>query len=424
MKKIFIFSLLFLIGGVANAQTFSDVFHDKSMRFDYYHCGDSTSEAFFYEKIVEEPYWGGSKVNLVDEAGYGNHLFKVIDKESGDLLYSRGYCSLFNEWQHTEEANTSRKGYKESLVFPYPKNDVVLEIYTRNFANGEFVKQFSKDIDPEYFQIIPHRAKGEVFDIEVNGDAATSIDIVVLSEGYTTDKKDKFVKDVERFAESLWAYSPFKEERKRFNVRAVWCGDGFGDGISIPKDDVWVNTPLNAKFYTFDSERYQMVDDLQVVRDYAANAPYDYIYILSNSTKYGGGGIYNFYGISSANHESLTAEVYVHEFGHLFMGLADEYEGDSEEMYNLEVEPWEENITTLVDFKSKNWSRMIGHKVEIPTEICDANKDVVGVYEGAGYVKKGAYRPWLECIMRSLNGTVFCPVCQDALKRHIDFLAK
>ena len=424
MKQISFFFLFLLLGGYVSAQTFSDSFADKSMRFDYYHCGNDQSESFFFEKIIEEPYWGGSRISLIDEAEYGNHIFKIVDKESGVVLYSRGYCSLFNEWQHTEEATTCDKGYKESLVFPYPKSDVVLEIYTRNFANGEFVKKFSKDIDPEDYQIIPHKTKGEVFDIEVNGDVATSIDIVILSEGYATDKKDKFIADADKFAKALWKYSPFKEERKRFNVRAVWCGDGYDDGISIPKDDVWRNTPLGAKFYTFDSERYQMVDNFQVVRDYAANAPYDYIYILSNSTKYGGGGIYNFYGISSANHESLTSEVYVHEFGHLFMGLADEYEGNSSEMYNLEVEPWEENITTLVDFDKKDWSRMVDSKSSIPTKVWAENEGVVGVYEGAGYVTKGVYRPWLECLMRSLDKRVFCPVCQSALQKQINYLTK
>lgn len=425
MRLLSILILSILFGSELYAQTFSDKFHDKTMRFDYYHCGDSETEEFFYDKIVEEPYWGGSKVSLIDEAEYGNHIFKVIDKASGKVLYSRGYCSLFNEWQHTDEATSCRKGYKEAIVFPFPKEDVILEIYTRNFANGEFVKKFSKDIEPDSFQISPHKVKAKSFDVEINGEVSKSIDLVLLSEGYATDKKERFLADAERFAEAMWSFSPFKEMRHKFNIRAVWCGDGYENGVSIPKDDFWVNTPLGAKFYTFDSERYQMVDDLQVVRDYAANAPYDFIYILSNSDKYGGGGIYNFYGISSANHESLSSEVYVHEFGHLFMGLADEYDGNSAEMYNQKVEPWEENITSLVDFDRKEWSKMVKDGVAIPTEVCASNEDVIGVYEGAGYVTKGLYRPWMDCIMKSLKETDgFCPVCQAALKRQIEFLTK
>lgn len=419
MKIIVVFLLFIFNVSTLYSKSFSDRFIDKTMRFDYYHCGNSEQEYFFFDKIVKEPYWAGSKVSLIDEKEYGNHFFVIKDKDSDEVIYSRGYGSLFNEWQYTSEARECDKGYKESIIFPFPKEDVILEIYTRNSATGKFEKKFSKDINPLSYQILSHQSKGMVFDIEINGEISKTIDLVLLSEGYRTDEKDKFIADSKKFAESLWAYSPFKEERKNFNVRAVWCGDGFGSGVSVPKDDLWVNTPLGAKFYTFDSERYQMVDDLQIVRDYAANAPYDYIYILTNSEKYGGGGIYNFYGISSVNHESLTAEVYVHEFGHLFVGLADEYDGNSEAMHNSKIEPWEENITSLVNLEQKDWSKMIADGVKVPTEVSVENENVVGVYEGAAYVKKGLYRPWINCIMRSLKDTKFCPVCQNALKKQI-----
>lgn len=426
MKKLFflISALLFVL--TSYAQSFEDNFYDKTMRFDYFHCGNNKSEEFYFKEIKEEPFWGGTRVNLIDKTEYGNLFFKIIDKKRGELIYSNGFNSLFNEWQHTKEALKSNKGYNESLIFPYPKNDIIIEIYSRNFNTTKFEKKFELEITSNHYQTIPHKKNDtEVIDIEINGETQNTIDIVLLSEGYSKKNKAKFINDAKIFRESLFSFSPFKDRRTKFNIRAVWCGDQYDDGVSIPKDSVWHKTPLGSKFYTFDSERYQMVNDFQIVRDYAANAPYDFIYILTNSEKYGGGGIYNFYGISSANHSTLTKEIYVHEFGHLFLGLADEYEGGSEPMYNLKTEPWEQNITTLIDFNSKEWSKMVDKSTKIPTSINESNKNIVGVYQGAAYQNHGIYRPWLNCIMRHLNDTKgFCPVCNHVLMKHIDYLSE
>ena len=197
--------------------------------------------------------------------------------------------------------------------------------------------------------------------------------------------------------------------------------------MTIPGEHIWRRTALKGAYYTFDSERYQMVEDFQNVRDIAAHVPYDYIYILSNTQKYGGGGIYNFYGISAAHHPTRTGKIYVHEFGHVLLGLGDEYVGNVSynDMYPLDVEPWEENLTTLVDFERKDWYRMLDAKTQIPTPLNTKDMQALGVYEGGGDVQKGVYRPWQNCLMNNLHKTdQFCPVCTHAIQKQIDFLCK
>lgn len=415
-------ALYITLGGIA-AQEFDKFFEYRTMRVDYTRGGDCSGETLLFNRTLCEGEWAGNRKNLVDTLEYGNHLFKVIDKQSGCVIYSRGYCSLFNEWQHTEEALKTSKAYLESVTFPYPKNNVIVEFYSRDGKNI-FQKTYQIEIDPKSYQIVVqgHRDDYEIFDIEINGPSDKCVDIVLLGEGYGTSELEKFKKDCQFFAESLFAYSPFSDRRKEFNIRSVWCGDGFDSGVSIPGDNVWKNTPLGAKFYTFDSERYQMVDNFQRVRDYASPAPYDYVYILSNTSKYGGGGIYNMYAITSTDH-TLTKQIHVHEFGHQLLGLGDEYVGGADELYDLSVEPWEENLTTLTDFKSKMWSEMVDPSTEIPTPANKSNEGTIGVYEGGGYVSKGVYRPWVNCMMNNLKASEgFCPVCAKAINNYIDFM--
>lgn len=194
--------------------------------------------------------------------------------------------------------------------------------------------------------------------------------------------------------------------------------------MTIPGERVWRNTACGASFYTFGSERYQMVDDFQRLRDIAAHVPYDYIYVLSNTQKYGGGGIFNFYGISAAHHPTRTGKIYVHEFGHLLLGLGDEYVGTTsyDDMYARDVEPWEANLTTLVGFEDKFWKAMVPAGTPVPTPDTPEYEGVVGVFEGGGYAAKGVYRPWRNCLMNNLHRTdEFCPVCTKAICDYIEF---
>lgn len=424
MKTISILFLLFFTGILSSRAQFEQYFLDKTLRFDYYHCGNHNTQEYFFDELKEEPYWAGSRVSLIDTNGYGNQLFKIIDKASGREIYRRGYCTLFNEWQSTAEAQQIHKAMPESVVFPYPKNPVILEIYARN-RKGIFEKKFEQEIDPYSYFIRQFTPQYETFEVSYSGRPENRVDLVLIPEGYTSNEKEKFISACQNFAKEFFSYSPYKENAGRFNIRAVWA-PSMESGVTLPGEHVWRNTAAKAQFYTFDSERYQMIEDFQGLRDIAAHVPYDYIYVLSNTQKYGGGGIYNFFGISAAHHPSSTGKIYVHEFGHLFLGLGDEYTGNVSynEMYPTDVEPWEENLTTLVDLEKKDWKNMIEERTPIPTPNTDKYRNKVGAFEGGAYVSKGVYRPSPTCLMKEFTTDQFCPVCTHAIVKYIDFLCR
>ncbi len=429
MKKLLLLIMSAVIVSPLNAaekepSRFDRFFTEGTMRINLQHCGDATSEEYFLEDIVRDSYWGGSKKYLIDTLGYGFQHLRVYDAATDSLIYSRGYCTIFNEWQATPQAQTTRKSYPESVILPYPKAAVRVEITARDKSRNE-KRIFSHTIDPSDYQIVRPQERYETFDVIYNRPSDKAIDIAILSEGYTADQKELFEQNCREFAEAILSFSPFKENRRRFNFRAVWVPSK-ESGVSMPGENYWRNTALGARFYTFYSERYQIVNDFRRVRQVAAAVPYDYIYILSNSQKYGGGGIYNFYGISSAADPSNHLKVYVHEFAHLFMGLADEYVGGAEEgLYDLSVEPWEENITTLKEFDKKAWSRMIDDKTPVPTPAEKRYENTLGVFEGGGYNEKGIYRPAMKCLMNSFGGVEeFCPVCKAALSKTIRTLSE
>lgn len=423
MKYIFSLFIVLLVVSKSDAK-FSKLFDDKTLRLDYYHCGNADSEHFYFDELIQEPYWAGSENNLIDEMAYGNHLLEVRLTETGELIYSKGFGTLFDEWQTTPEAKTTDCCYPESVIMPFPKEKVLVSISSRN-KHGEFEKQFEYPVDPNSYFIKKEREKLPVFDVVKSGEPSKKVDVVLLPEGYTADQKELFEADCRKFAEEMFTYSPYSENKNKFNIRGVWAPSN-EVGPDIPGKDIWNKTRLNGSYYTFDSERYLMIDDFQGVRDVAGNAPYDYIYILANTEKYGGGAIYNFYGISAAHHVDETGKIYIHEFGHLFAGLGDEYIGGVEysDFYSTSVEPWEPNLTTLIDF-GKKWKNMLPERAEIPTPAKERNAEKLGVYEGGGYVSKGVYRPWINCMMNNLHTIdVFCPVCQRAIQEMIDFNCK
>ncbi|MEG0795890.1 MAG: M64 family metallopeptidase [Odoribacter sp.] len=426
IQKTILFLCLLSFFDIQGVQAqFEKYFFDKTMRFDYYHCGNQKEQTYFFDELKEEPYWAGSKISLLDTTGYGVQLFKIRDKATGKEIYSRGFCTLFNEWQTTAEAQTIQKAMPEAVIFPYPKNAVTIEIYARNRA-GVFEKKFQQDIQPDSYFIRPFTAQYETFEVAYNGPSDHRVDLVLIPEGYSDNEKDKFVIACKEFANDLFRYSPYKENATRFNIRAVWAPSK-ESGVTLPGEHIWRNTATHAQFYTFDSERYQMIEDYQGLRDIAAHTPYDYIYVLSNTQKYGGGGIFNSFGISAAHNSGNRGKIYVHEFGHVLLGLGDEYVGNVSynEMYPTDVEPWEANLTTLVDFDRKDWKKMIAAQTPIPTPATFHSKNQIGVYEGGGYVNKGVYRPSPTCLMKEFNGTdEFCPVCKKAIQDYIHFLCR
>jgi len=395
-------------------QDFDTWFGEGAMRIDLVFSGTSGETSYALTGIRKEPFYSGSHSVLIDPFDYGDHLLLVRDLQSGTPIYSQTYCTLFREWQTTSEADTVRRAFTHVVRFPWPRSPVSVEIHDRDKA-GVFRFTWSGSFDPgSYFIDRVQPLKFEAVDLELNGPPEWKVDLLFLAEGYTETEMDKFIADARRSMEHIFSEEPFKSNRTSFNVRAVKSISD-DSGTDVPGAGIWKRTIMNSNFYTFGIERYMTTLDYKSVCDVAANAPCDQIYILVNTSKYGGGGMYNLYAISAADNEDSRA-VLVHEFGHAFAGLADEYY-ESEVAYNdffpLEVEPWNPNLTTLVDFDSK-WGDLIPEGTPVPTPSEERYMKTVGVFEGGGYVSKGVFRPMIDCLMHS-NEAPFCPVCQHAV---------
>ncbi|RLD81937.1 MAG: peptidase M64 [Bacteroidetes bacterium] len=424
MKKIIVI-LAVIFSYQASAQiNFNDFFLSKTLRFDYTRAGNSDTSFVYFEQLKEEPYWGGSEVNLIDKFNFGDYRIMLYDSTGNKLIYSRGYSTLFREWIETEEAVKLSRSYYESVVMPFPKNKAILKLQNRNRKNV-FHTVFEYTINPkDYFIVKDKTDKYSIEKIYGSGKPETSLDIVVLPEGYTLQEMSKFKKDVARFITYFFKVPPFKENKNKVNFWMV-NAPSEESGTDIPGNGIWKNTVLNTHFYTFKSERYLTTRDVKQIRDLAAYAPYDQIYILVNSKKYGGGGIYNYYNLCISDHQD-SEQVFTHEFGHAFAALADEYHygvDNADEMYNMNVEPWQVNITNLVDFESK-WKNMVDKNTPIPTPDTKEYKNKLGAFEGAGYVEKRMYRPMHDCKMRSNQVNEFCPVCLKAVTEMLEFYTK
>lgn len=403
---------------------YSDYFTDNSLRLDYYHTGTSDSEQILFKEIRKEAFWGGSKTNLTDKFGYGSYLVKVIDKKSNKLIFSYGYCSLFEEWQFTEEAKSINKGFPESIIIPFPKNEIIIELYKRQFADNSFIKIFDFIVKPDNVFINSEQTvTAETKKIHYSTESDKALDLVFIGDGYTNSEINNFYSDVNSMVEYLFSVPPFKDNKDKINIWAV-AAESSESGTDVPQDGVWKSTALNTNFNTFGSDRYLTSSDYHAIRNYAGLAPCDQICIIVNTNIYGGGGIYNFWNISSAKNE-YSHEVFSHELGHSLGALGDEYydsEVATEDIYNKNTEPYQANLTTLIDFESK-WKDMMSADTKIPTEVHSNNMNTVGVYEGGGYQSKGIYRPYINCKMKAL-GYDFCPVCQRTLTNVIKYYSE
>ena len=304
---------------------------------------------------------------MIDPFNYGNFKYEIFDAVDNTLIYSRGFCTLFQEWQTTSEAKTMERSFYEVATMPYPKNKVRFKLSLRE-RNGNFSKLYETEIDPSDYYIRKEKTvNAEVTKIYDAGDPHQCVDLAFIAEGYKADEMTKFREDVKKMADVLFAEKPFSEYRNKINIWAVEAVSE-DSGTDIPGDKVYVNTVLEFKLLYFGTDRYLTTQDIKSVNDYAAVAPHDNIIVLINSTKYGGGGVYNYYSGTTAGN-ALSPKVFVHEFGHGFAGLADEYYSSSvayDEFYPLNVEPWEPNITTMVNFGSK-WKNMIAKETPVPT---------------------------------------------------------
>lgn len=414
-------TMLVLITSCQSEIKFDDYFLKKSLRIDYDISGNSKSEQVFFHSLKKQALWSGNYKNMIDIFNYGNLRFKLYDKASNKLIYSKGFNSLFQEWQATPEAKKVNKSYYHVNIMPFPKKKAIYILEKRNKL-GKFEELFKMEIDPtDYFILDESALKFKSSLIHGSHKPSEAVDIAFIAEGYTKDEMQKFRSDVKRMATYLFKVKPYDKYEEYFNFYAI---ESYSQesGTDIAGKHIYKNTIANTGFYTFDTERYLTTTDLKSLHDIAENVAYDQIFVLVNTKKYGGAGFYNYYNTCSSDNK-YTEEVFSHEFGHGFVGLADEYYTSGvafDEYYNTKIEPWEPNITSLVDFSTK-WEDMLDKKTLIPTSREETNKDVLGVFEGGGYTSKGIYSPMQDCKMKSNNKKQLCPVCQRATERIILF---
>ncbi len=407
------------------ASSYSDFFTENACRVDFHFCGNAHQTLVYLDGVKQETYWGGRRNHLDADLNLGDFRFRVLDSLTQKVIYCNGFSALFREWQSTPEAATTSKSFEQAIQFPYPKRSVVLLIEKRTDFD-QWQELFRYNLFPSD-KLIDRRAprKVPVNTICKNTTPDKGIDIAVIAEGYTAAEQEKFYKDAQQLLKNLCTHEPFASNKARINLYAI-AAPSEDSGVSVPQDSVWKNTAVGANFYTFYEPRYLTTLNVKKVYDYAALVPYDAVYILANTSRYGGGGIYNFYTLVTADNQ-YTTQVSVHEFGHSFGGLADEYFYEKQDvlagMYDLTKEPWEPNITTLVKFDAK-WKNDLPKGTPVPTPSVDQYKNRVGVFEGGGYITKGMFRPSFDCRMRTNSYPEFCPVCRTAIERMIRFLTE
>ena len=410
MRKVFIISALLLSSFSAQAQNFDDYFEDKTLRLDYTFAGDATRQQIFVDELVSLPRWYGRKQHLAELPLKGNGQITVRSLADGMVIYRHSFSSLFQEWVSTAEAKQTQKSFENVFLVPFPKLPVEIKVELFDY-HDQVITRLTHKVDPKDIlirkagerQITPHVT------LQQAADTTRCIRVAFVAEGYQQQEMDVFLNDCRIAMESLFEHEPFKQNQLKFNMVAV-MPPSVESGTSEPNKGIWKNTPLGSHFDTFYSERYLTTLHLKKLHDVLAGIPYEHIIVLVNTDRYGGGGIYNSYNLTYA-HGKHFRPVVVHEFGHSFGGLGDEYPyGDDDPMYFADTEPWEPNLTTKHDFNGK-WENLIKDKK-------------AGFIEGGGYLSKGVWRGYENCRMRTNEEPEFCLVCQQALQRLIDFYTK
>jgi IgA Peptidase M64/Peptidase M64 N-terminus len=484
MKSLAVLTALVLATTLAAATppTFDAHFLDATLRIDTYHTGNAAEEIVSLDRVVRQGIWAGSRTHLVDPLPTGRYRAEVIDPASGGVLFSRGYDTYFGEYRTTEAAAKGvRRTYHESVLIPCPKGKVRFVIAVRG-RDGSLNEIFATEIDPAATTVVrqPLDAGATVIEAAHGGDPHGKVDIAILAEGYTAAEEGKFRADLARFVKVFFTQEPYASHTDAFNINGVFVPSQ-ESGCSEPSWGSFKTTALGASFDSLGSERYLLTEDNRRLRDAAAHVPYDALMIMVNSKRYGGGGIYNLYCTFTSDNYWSTY-VFLHEFGHSFTGLADEYYTSSvayTDFYPKGVEPDAPNITALLDPANLKWKALVTPGTPIPTPWAKADYDVmdlayqkvreelnakiaaakrggapreevetmqedadrlsrrhaaevdaylaksafagqVGAFEGAGYASTGLYRPMLDCIMFSKGAKPFCTVCRNAIVQMIE----
>ena len=422
MKKHILFLLCLIAVSSTRAQVFADHFADKTLRVDYIFNGNASGQAICLDGLSALPTWAGRKHHLAELPLQGNGQIVMRNAASGKTIYTTSFSSLFQEWLETDEARNVTKGFENTFLLPYPLQPVEIEITLLDPRCN--VRASMKHIVHPIDVLIEQKGNSHITPHKYllhNDSPEKCIDVAILAEGYTLQEMQTFYEDADIACKSIFDHEPFKSMKKRFNVVAV-ASPSTDSGVSVPRLNEWKHTAFGSHFSTFYSDRYLTTSRVKAIHDALAGIPYEHIIILANTEEYGGGGIYNSYTLTTAHHP-MFRPVVVHEFGHSFGGLADEYFYDNDVMtdtYPLDIEPWEQNISTQVDFAAK-WKDMLSENTPVPTPAEVSENYPTGVYEGGGYSAKGIFRPAENCRMRTNEYPAFCPVCQRALRRIIEF---
>lgn len=480
-----LFILIFLFSGLLFAQAegdFDELFVDKTMRIDYFHIGDAKEEFITLDQIYQQGSWAGSKRNLIDNFNNGRYYVKVYDSSKGQLIFSKGFDSYFGEYRTTDKAIRGiKRAYHESVLIPYPRKEIRIDFETRDRKNS-LQPFYSMKIEPSSISIIKERLDEDIklYELRKSGDPHKKVDVAIIAEGYTLKEEAKLKADLERFTEVFFSLEPYQSYADRFNIYGVYKPSE-ESGCDEPRHGSFKNTALNATFNSLGSERYLLIEDNKSLRDIAASVPYDALCIMVNHKRYGGGGIYKFYCTFTVDNQ-WCEYLFLHEFGHSFAGLGDEYYTSSvayNEFYPRGIEPVEPNISALLNPQELKWKALLSAGIEVPTpwekegfdkmdnayqkirveinekiaslkRIGASQSEIekieveserlskehagkvddylakskfrgkVGAFEGAGYSSQGLYRPMLDCLMFTKGAKPFCKVCEEAVIRVIE----
>ena len=405
--------LCLLCCGSAAAQPsdrFDDHFLDRTLRLDYTFSGDSASQQLYVDELSQSPRWYGKRQRLKELPLRGNGQVVVCDHATHDTLYRQSFSTLFQEWLATDEAKHTRKSFENVFLVPFPRRTVDIGIELRDY-HDRVNAQLTHTVDPADILIrrIGEHCVTPYEQLQQAADTTRCIHVAYVAEGYTADEMGTFLDDCREAMDALFQHEPFRSLRDRFHMVAVKSASE-ESGVSEPGKGIWRNTVLGAHFDTFYSERYLTTLHLKRLNDVLAGIPYEHIIVLVNGQRYGGGGIYNSYTLTDA-HDPKFRPVVVHEFGHSFGGLGDEYPyGEADPMYFADTEPWEPNLTTKHHFHGK-WEQLVA-------------EGKAGLVEGGGYLTHGVWRGFENCRMRTNEEPEFCLVCQQALRRLIDFYTR
>ncbi|MCH5232268.1 MAG: peptidase M64 [Muribaculaceae bacterium] len=412
MKKRFSITMILSLSGLclmtgAPKENFEDIFNDSTLRVDYVFSGIDGDVSPSLTSESKQPGWYGRRTRLKDTPAKGNGTVLMLDPATGDTLYVNSFSTLFQEWLVTPEAFETPRSFENSFLLPLPKKETVIKIELRNNRHKD-ISTLSYLYKPDNELVARRGASPRPHQyLHKGGDPKDVIDIAILSEGYTEAEMDSFINHSQKIVNEILSYEPFASKKDKFNFVAVPVPSR-DSGVSIPVKDEWKETAFGSHFSTFHSPRYLTVPKVKAMHEALEGIPYEHLFVVVNTPEYGGGGIFNSYQVAAAKNR-FTLPVAVHEFGHSFAGLADEYfyADEEDDTYPLDVEPWEANITTMVDFDSK-WA-----------DIADGEK--VGVFQGGGYKTLGIFRPTETCRMRDNFFPTFCPVCEKEILKIINF---